>query len=132
MAPHSRPSRSDPGRGAGPEGERLTLDPAAHRDHDAQLLPPDPLDTNVEITKRSASQRLLGTRAALAAAIAGLGALAAGVTGADTITLAIGLTAAAAAAAAAGAVYGVRPEGLDTRMSRTDLATMTADRKGKR
>lgn len=60
----------------------------------------------VQIMPMKDVRRLMAIRAALAALVAGLGALAAAATG-DTITLQGWLTAAAAAAAAAGAVFGV-------------------------
>lgn len=74
---------------------------------------------HVQIMPMGDVRRLMAIRAALAALVAGLGALAAAASG-DTITLQGWLTAAAAAAAAAGAVFGVG-NGSPTNRVETDI-----------
>lgn len=79
----------------------------------------------VELSPVRDVKRLMALRAALAALVAGLGALAAAATG-DTITLQGWLVAASSAAAAAGAVYGVRPStgAVETTIPTRDLAEL--------
>ena len=73
----------------------------------------------VEIMTTSDVKRLTALRAALAALVSGLGALAAAATG-DMISLQGWLVAASSAAAAAGAIYGVG-SGNTARTVRTDI-----------
>lgn len=81
----------------------------------------------VEIMTTSDVKRLMAIRAALAALVAGLGALAAAATG-DVITLQGWLVAAASAAGAAGAIYGVGNGNTErtvrTEIPRRDLAAL--------
>lgn len=86
---------------------------------DGRHLPEHVPTETVDVTVSRDAKQLMALRAALAALVAGLGALAAAATG-DTITLHGWLTAAAAAAAAAGAVFGVKPTG---GQARTEIPT---------
>lgn len=81
---------------------------------DGRHIPEHVPSETVDVTVSRDAKRLMAIRAGLAALIAGLGALAAAASG-DTITLHGWLTAAAAAAGAAGAVFGVKPDGGQTR-----------------